>query len=88
MRVIKFQLHPGSNELLPADNVYLKLVYLDNQEKKLFGWFEEGYSEQTISSYKVYLALTGEEIPTSYQHIVSHQISTGGGFFLVHAYAK
>ena len=89
MKILKFRLHPGMNKITVAANTVAKLRYLNSQDNKIMGWFEfsEDYSlELAEHDYEVYLALTGETIPDAYHYRCSHQISEGGGYFVVHAY--
>jgi len=86
MRVIRFHLQTGLNEVIPGDNIALRLVYLNDQDGKVVGWFEESYAKDPQPSLFIYLALTGEEVPVFYTYITSHQVSAGGGYFVVHAF--
>lgn len=87
MRMLKYRLHPGMNTFKCETNKVLMLRYLNDQDGKLTGWFEEHTVEHSDAfEYEVYLALTGEEIPDDYHWVCSHQLHTGGGYFVVHAY--
>jgi len=87
MKILKFRLHPGMNKIPVGLDYLAKLVYLNDQSGKLMGWVQfrptPGVPE---SEYEVYVALTGEQVPDEYQYITSHQISEGGGYFVVHAH--
>jgi len=87
MKVLKFRLHPGMNAVKCEPDKLLILRYLNDQDGKIMGWFEE----QTVVhsnafEYEVYLALTGETVPSEYDYVCSHQVNQGGGYFVVHAY--
>lgn len=87
MRVLKHRLHPGMNALQCEANKVLILRYLNDQDGKLMGWFEEHATEHSEAfEYEVYLALTGEVVPPEYDYVCSHQVNQGGGWFVVHAY--
>jgi hypothetical protein len=87
MKILKYRLHPGMNMIPVADDNIARLVHLDDQDGKIMGWVElrptEGIPQ---AEYEIYLALTGEEIPDEYRYVISHQVNTGGGWFVVHAY--
>lgn len=86
MRMLKLRLNPGMNTI-PLTNTDWKLRYLNDQDGKIMGWFEVLDTTNTNPfEHEVYLALTGEEIPDGYQYTCSHQLSQGGGYFVVHAY--
>jgi hypothetical protein len=70
-----------------ADHI-CKLRYINDQDGKLFGWFEvaDNPLELQAHEYEVYLAMTGETIPDPYNYCTSYQQLTGGGYFVVHAY--
>lgn len=75
------------NTLQCEANKVLMLRYLNDQDGKLMGWFEEHNAEHGEAfEYEVYLALTGETIPDDYHWVCSHQLTQGGGWFVVHAY--
>lgn len=89
MQVIKYRLNPGMNTIKVLDGYQLKLRYLNDQDGKLVGWFEETTVPETTqyySEYEVYLALTGEHIPDDYHYCCSYQERVRGGYFVVHAY--
>jgi len=87
MRTIKYKLVVGMNTIAVQDGYQLKLRYLNDQEGKIMGWFEEVYDQDMLQhSHEVYVALTGEYVPDEYQYVCSHQINQGGGYFVVHAY--
>lgn len=83
MRVIKFALKTGLNALPTPGS--LKLVHLDWQDSKLMGWFLEIHKDYQ-DEYEVYIAVTGEPVPTEYNYVCSSQLNTGGGYFVVHAF--
>ena len=89
MRMLKCRLHPGMNTIqVEADHI-CKLRYVNDQDGKLFGWFEvaaDGDLHLQAHEYEVYLALTGETIPDGYHWVCSYQERTGGGYYLVHAF--
>lgn len=84
MRMIKYQLHTGLNTI-PTTSSQLKLVYMDYQERKLFGWFCE---TQTTApdSYQVYVAVTGETLNNEYRYVTSTQTTLAGGYYVLHAF--
>ena len=87
MRMLKFLLKPGMNTLKCDTDKVLVLRYLNDQDGKIMGWFEEHtvlHSE--AFEYEVYLAVTGETVPSDYDYVCSHQVSAGGGWLVVHAY--
>lgn len=87
MRVLKYRLHPGMNAIKCEINKVLMLRYLNDQDGRIMGWFEENTVEHSEAfEYEVYLALTGEVVPTEYSYVCSHQLAEGGGYFVVHAY--
>ena len=87
MRMLKFRLHPGMNTIKCDANKLLMLRYLNDQDGKLMGWFEEYATEHgNAFEYEVYLALTGETVPDDYHYVCSHQLQQGGGYFVAHAY--
>lgn len=87
MRVLKFPLKPGMNAVKCETDKVLMLRYLNDQDAKIMGWFEEHTVEHSEAfEYEVYLALTGEQVPTEYDYVCSHQVQQAGGFFVVHAY--
>lgn len=86
MRVIKVKLTTGMNEVFVVDHHELQLVHLDDQDDKIFGWFLESYSDNPKPTKFIYLALTGEVVSDSYTYLRSHQVTAGGGYFVVHAF--
>lgn len=78
MQVFKHRLHEGLNTVLGVQ----KLVYLDFQDKKLYGWF---LTDPDASEYEVYVALTGEHIPDEYNYVASTQ-HVSSGFYVLHAF--
>lgn len=79
MQVFKDRLHEGLNTLLGVQ----KLLHLDFQDSKLYGWF---LTSDTQTEYEVYIALTGERIPAEYNHVVSVQLYAGNGYYVLHAF--
>ena len=49
------------------------------------GWFLEIHKDYQ-DEYEVYIAVTGEPVPTEYNYVCSSQLNTGGGYFVVHAF--
>ena len=87
MKVLKYRLHPGMNKIPVGLDYLARLVYLNDQDSKLMGWIQfTPTANMPESEYEVYLALTGEDIPSEYRYVCSHQLHQGGGYFLVHAY--
>jgi len=87
MRMIKHRLHPGMNKIPVQHYHKLKLWYLNDQDGKLTGWFQEMRDDAVLEhEYEVYLALTGEQVPDDYCYCTSYQERTGGGYFVVHAF--
>ncbi len=83
MRVLKYPLKMGLNTLVTPGTS--KLVYLDWQHDKLYGWVLESdgpYQDE----YEVYLATTGERIPHHYNYVTSTQTQLSGGYFVAHAF--
>lgn len=83
MRVLKYRLHEGLNTITTPGTS--KLVYLDYQDNKLFGWVLETeglYQDE----YEVYVALTGQQVPLEYRYVCSTQTQPGGGYYVVHAF--
>lgn len=78
MQVFKHRLHEGLNTVLGVQ----KLLYLDFQDSKLYGWF---LTSPTQEEYEVYIALTGERIPDDYRYVTSTQ-HTSSGFYVLHAF--
>jgi hypothetical protein len=77
------------NKIPVAADLVAKLRYINDQDGKLMGWFEVATDTDLHLQpyeYEVYLAMTGETVPPEYRYVCSHQISEGGGFFVVHAY--
>jgi hypothetical protein len=86
MKMLKQRVHPGMNTFPLTDSDW-KLRYLNDQDGKLWGWFEVLETTNTNPyEYEVYLAMTGETIPDGYHWVCSYQQHTGGGYFVVHAY--
>lgn len=87
MKIFRYRLHPGMNMIQVAEDHIARLVHIDSQDNKLMGWCELQHTANIpASEYEVYIALTGEEIPDDYRYVCSHQITQGGGYFVVHAY--
>jgi hypothetical protein len=85
--MLKHRLHPGMNKIVVEQYHRLKLRYLNDQDGKLTGWFQETQDDDMLEhEYEVYLALTGEQVPGEYCYCTSHQLHQGGGYFLVHAF--
>jgi hypothetical protein len=65
-----------------------KLRYVNDQDGKLMGWFQVAQDELHVQphEYEVYLAMTGETVPQTYNYVCSHQQHQAGGYFLVHAF--
>lgn len=83
MKVLKYRLHEGLNTLATPGTS--KLVYLDYQDSKLFGWVLE--TEGPFQDeYEVYIALTGQQVPLEYRYVCSTQTNLGGGYYVVHAF--
>jgi hypothetical protein len=70
-----------------ADHL-IKLRYINDQDGKLFGWFQVAQDELHLEAheYEVYLAMTGETVPDAWNYVCSYQQQTGGGYFVVHAF--
>jgi hypothetical protein len=83
MQVLKYRLHEGLNTI-PSPGTS-KLVMLDYQDSKLFGWILETHTDQQ-DEYEVYVALTGEQVPPEYNYVVSTQTQRSGGYYVVHAF--
>lgn len=79
MQVFKHRLNTGLNTVLGVQ----KLVYLDYQDTKLYGWF---LTDPDASEYEVYIALTGEHIPDEYQYVTSTQLHINNGYYVIHAF--
>jgi hypothetical protein len=89
MRILKHRLHPGMNKIPVAADLVAKLRYINDQDGKLFGWFEVAADVDLhlqAHEYEVYLAMTGETIPDGYNYVCSYQQRTGGGYYVVHAF--
>ena len=78
MQVFKHRLHEGLNTVLGVQ----KLLYMDFQESKLYGWF---LTSPTQEEYEVYIALTGERIPDEYHYVTSTQ-HVSSGYYVLHAF--
>lgn len=83
MKVFKYRLHTGMNAL-PSPGIS-KLVMLEYQDKKLYGWVLETETDQQ-TEYEVYIALTGEQVPHDYNYATSTQTQISGGYYVVHAF--
>jgi len=83
MRVLKYPLHPGLNTLTTPGTS--KLVHLDWQDSKLFGWVLESEGPHQ-DEYEVYVATTGERVPHQYHYCTTTQTQLSGGYFVVHAF--
>jgi hypothetical protein len=81
MRVHKHLLKEGMNTIKGVS----KLVYLDFQGTKLYGWFITQPQDQ-LEEYEVYIALTGEQVPDEYQYVTSTQLFAGNGYYVIHAF--
>ena len=89
MKILKYRLHPGMNKIPVAADLVAKLRYINDQDGKLFGWFEVATDTDLhleAHEYEVYLAMTGETLPDGYNYVCSHQQHQAGGYFLVHAF--
>ena len=89
MRMLKYRLHPGMNKIPLAADLVAKLRYINDQDGKLFGWFEVAADVELhlhAHEYEVYLAMTGETVPDGYCYVCSYQQHQAGGFFVVHAF--
>jgi hypothetical protein len=85
VRTLKYMLHPGMNAFKHSGT--LKLVHLDYQDSKLMGWFLEHTDfDAEPSEYEVYVAITGERVSDRYNYVTSTQLTTAGGYFVVHAF--
>lgn len=83
MRVLKYRLHEGLNTLATPGTS--KLVYLDYQDGKLYGWVLE-LEGPSQDEYEVYIALTGQQVPHEYNYVASTQTQRSGGYYVVHAF--
>lgn len=83
MRIVKYRLHEGMNSI-PSPGTS-KLVRLDYQDRKLFGWVLETEGPHQ-DEYEVYIAVTGEAVPHNYQYVTSTQTELAGGYYVVHAF--
>lgn len=83
MRVLKYRLHEGLNTLTTPGTS--RLIYLDYQERKLFGWVLETEGPHQ-DEYEVYVALTGQPVPLEYKYVTSVQTEISGGYYVVHAF--
>lgn len=79
MQVFKHRLNTGLNTVLGVQ----KLLYLDYQDTKLYGWF---LTDPDASEYEVYVALTGEHIPDEYRYVTSTQLHINNGYYVIHAF--
>lgn len=83
MRVLKYRLHEGLNAI--ASPGTSKLVMLEYQDRKLYGWILECETD-TQTEYEVYVALTGEQLPAEYNYVCSTQTTLAGGYYVVHGF--
>ena len=83
VRVHKYRLHPGLNAI--ASPGTSKLLYMDWQDGKLYGWILETEGLQQ-DEYEVYVAITGEEVPHEYHWCCTAQLATAGGYWVVHGF--
>jgi hypothetical protein len=77
------------NKIPLAADLVAKLRYINDQDGKLFGWFEVAADVDLhlqAHEYEVYLAMTGETVPKDYNYLCSYQLNQAGGFFVVHAF--
>lgn len=83
-KMLKFPLHRGYNYVTMEDGS-LALKYIDSQYNHFYGWFEyddtKPYTPQTV-----YLATTGEQVPSNLTYVTSHQITHNDQYFVLHAY--
>lgn len=87
MKILKYRMHPGMNTFQVPEDQIARLLYLNDQDGKLMGWIELTPTPGIASTeYEIYIALTGEDVPPEYRYVTSHQINTGGGYFVAHAY--
>jgi hypothetical protein len=83
MQVLKYRLHEGLNTI-PSPGIS-KLVMLDYQDNKLFGWVLETEGAQQ-DEYEVYIALTGQQVPHEYHYVCSTQTQRSGGYYVLHGF--
>lgn len=83
MRVFKYPLHEGMNAV--ASPGTSKLVMLEYQDRKLYGWVLECETSQQ-TEYEIYIALTGEQVPHNYNYVTSTQTQISGGYYVVHGF--
>jgi hypothetical protein len=78
------------NKVPVAADLVAKLMYINDQDGKLFGWFQVAadvdFLHLQAHEYEVYLAMTGETVPDGYCYVCSYQLNQGGGYFVVHAF--
>lgn len=89
MRMLKFKLIAGMNRIPIAADLQAKLRYINDQDGKITGWFQVAADADLhleAHEYEVYLALTGETVPSQYNYVCSHQVHQGGGYYVVHAF--
>ena len=79
MQVHKHRLHEGLNTIQGVQ----KLLYLNYQDTKLYGWF---LADPGASDYETYIALTGEHIPDEYRYVTSTQLHINNGYYVLHAF--
>ena len=80
MQVHKHRLREVLNTVQDVE----RLVYMDFQDSKLYGWFLTNPTQQ-LHEYEVYVALTGERIPDEYRYVTSTQ-HVSSGFYVLHAF--
>ena len=81
MQVHKHRLREGLNTIQGVE----RLVCMDFQDSKLYGWFTTSPVFQ-LHEYEVYVALTGEVVADKYRYVTSTQINAGGGYYVLHAF--
>jgi hypothetical protein len=80
MQVHKIRLSEGFNTITGVE----RLVYMNYQDSKLYGWFTTSPQFQ-LHNYEVYVALTGEVVPDEYRYVTSTQ-HVSSGFYVLHAF--
>ena len=80
MQVHKHRLREGLNTITGVE----RLVYMDFQDSKLYGWFTTQPVFQ-LHEYEVYVALTGEKVPDEYRYVTSTQ-HVSSGYYVLHAF--
>lgn len=80
MQVHKHRLREGLNTIQGVE----RLVYMDFQDSKLYGWFTTSPVFQ-LHEYEVYVALTGEVVADKYRYVTSVQ-HVSSGYYVLHAF--